>query len=169
MKHKVLWIEDGAHGDLPDLIAPVNVEGSYDLTIAFNATQAIEFILENEYAAVIVDIRLPPGDDQRWIDIYNSPDTNKNAERLGLLILRSLLRPDLSEVKISKQEWFTENVIGVLTVENQDEVQGDLDELQIKVYCQKNKRPSPDTLLRLIRTVMENAAVVKASVAKDSA
>ena len=157
MKQKVLWVEDGAHGDLPDLIAPVNVEGSYALTIAFNATEAISNLVANKYSAVIVDIRLPPGDDQRWIDIYNSPDTNKNAERLGLLILRSLLQPEKSEVKIPRVPWISADVIGVLTVENQDEVQGDLDELKIKVYRQKNKKPSPNTLLKLIREVMENA------------
>lgn len=159
MKHKVLWIEDGAHGDLPDLIAPVNVEGFYDLTIAFNATQAIEQLLAQQYGAVIVDIRLPPGDDQRWIDVYNAPETNPNAERLGLLIMRSLLKPQESEVKLeSVPNWIRAELIGVLTVENQDEVQKDLDDLGITVYRQKNKKPSPNTLLDLIRTVMETAA-----------
>lgn len=162
MKHKVLWIEDGALGDLPDLAGVVNVEGSYDLFIALNATEGVEYIVQHghEFAAVIVDIRLPPGEDPRWWRIYNRPDRNKNAARLGLLVLRSLLMPAQSEVKLGGKipEWVKADRFGVLTVENQREVQKDLDELGIQIYRQKTKRPSSHTLLELIREVIGRRA-----------
>jgi hypothetical protein len=159
MKHKVLWIEDGALGDLPDLAGVVVVEGSYELIIALDATEGIECIMQNEFEAVIVDIRLPPGDDLQWRQIYNHPNKNKNASRLGLLVLRSLLKPEKSEVKIKDiPKWVNADRFGVLTVESQREVQKDLDELDIKIYRQKTRKPSTHTLLDLIREVMQHAA-----------
>jgi CheY-like chemotaxis protein len=156
MTHKVLWIEDGAYGDLPDLIGPVVVEGSYDLDIALDATEGVRKILRTEYDCVIVDIRLPPGEDRRWIDIYNHPRKNKDAARLGLLVLRSLLKPEKSGLKLEGiKEWVVASRFGVLTVENQGEVENDLKELDIgiNVYRQKNRRPSVNTLLELIEAV----------------
>jgi len=161
MKHRVLWIEDGAYGDLPDLIGPVVVDGGYDLDIALDATQGVEKILGNEYDCVIVDIRLPPGTDRKWIDIHNHPDRNKDAERLGLLVLRSLLTPEKSEVHVPNiPSWVKEDKakrLGVLTVENQNEVESDLAELEIEAYRQKNRRPSVNTLLELIQEVMKQS------------
>ena len=160
MIYKVLWIEDGAYGDLPDLIGPVVVDGGYDLDIALNATEGVEKILSDEYDCVIVDIRLQPGEDRRWIDIYNHPEKNKDAARLGLLVLRSLLKPEKSDVKldgIEEKKWVVPARFGVLTVENQGEVENDLSELNIgkKAYRQKNKGPSVNLLLELIEDVMK--------------
>lgn len=163
MKPKVLWIEDGALGDLPDLAGVVVVEGSYDLVIALDATEGIEWIMQHEFKAVIVDIRLPPGEDIRWRNIYNRPDKNKNAARLGLLVLRGLLKPNQSEVKIQNLPgWVRPEIFGILTVENQREVQKDLDELGIKIYRQKTRKPSTHTLLDLIREVIEYAGAARA-------
>lgn len=158
MTHKVLWIEDGAYEDLPDLIGPVVVDGGYDLDIALDATDGIKKILRTEYDCVIVDIRLPPGEDRRWIDIYNHPNRNKDAARLGLLVLRSLLKPEKSRVKLDGiKEWVKAARFGVLTVENKGEVEHDLNELGIgiKVYRQKNRSPSVNTLLELIKEVIK--------------
>jgi hypothetical protein len=160
MTHRVLWIEDGAYGDLPDLIGPVIVEGSYDLDIALDATEGVRKILSTEYDCVIVDIRLPPGEDNCWIEIYNHPGKNKDAARLGLVVLRSLLKPEKGGVKLNGiKEWVVASRFGVLTVENQGEVENDLRELGIgiKVYRQKNRRPSVNTLLELIEEVMKQA------------
>jgi CheY-like chemotaxis protein len=155
MKHKVLWIDDGALGDLPDLIGPVHVDGGYDLEIAVDATEGIEKVSREQFDCIIVDIRLPPGDDERWIKIYNHPEKNKDAARLGLLVLRSLLDPPRSEIKVKGISWHIRpEIFGVLTVENQSEVEKDLNELKIAVYHQKNRKPSVTTLLDLIRKVM---------------
>lgn len=160
MKTKVLWIEDGALGDLDELLGPVNIEGDYDLQIAEDATQAIGDIMREEYKAVIVDIRLQPGDDPQWVKIYNSIETNPNAARLGLLILRSLLpsktgRP--SEVKLrAVPDWVRPEVFGVLTIENVRDLREDLDDLRIDegMYRQKSINPSDTILLELIKKVM---------------
>ena len=161
MKHRVLWIEDGAYGDLPEVIGPVVVDGGYDLDIALDATDGVERILANEYDCVIVDIRLPPGMDKKWINIHNNPKKYKDAERLGLLVLRSLLIPEKSVVRLSNiPAWVQKHKakrFGVLTVENQNEVESDLGELEITVYRQKNRSPSVNTLLELIREVMKQS------------
>lgn len=162
-KYKVLWIEDGALGDFADLVGPVNVDGSYDLSIALNATQGIEFIMQSEFDAVIVDIRLPPGDDKQWQKIYYSPETNKDAARLGLLVLRSLLPSKTgkkSEVKIkSIPKWIRAVRFGVLTVENKGEVMKDLEDLDIniKAYRQKNINPSDTVLIELIEDIIRQS------------
>lgn len=161
MKRRVLWIEDGAYGDLPEVIGPVVVDGGYDLDIALDATEGVEQILANEYDCVIVDIRLPPGTDKKWIDIYNHPDKYKDAERLGLLVLRSLLTPEKSVVPVANIPAWVHNEkakrFGVLTVENQNEVETDLEELNVSVYRQKNRRPSVNTLLELVQEVMKQS------------
>lgn len=158
MKQKVLWLEDGALSDLPEIVGPVIIDGRYDLVIAFDATEGVEHIMEAEFAAVIVDIRILPGGDRRWIDLHNAADKNKNAARLGLLVLRSLLRPEMSEVKLGRiPRWVRPAVFGVFTVENQNEVRKDLDELGITIYRQKTRRPSGMTLLELIEDIVEQA------------
>jgi hypothetical protein len=161
MKRRVLWIEDGAYGDLPDVIGPVVVDGGFDLDIALDATGGVEKILANEYQCVIVDIRLPPGSDTKWIEIYNHPNKYKDAERLGLLVLRSVLTPEQSVVRVANiPAWVHKNKskrFGVLTVENQNEVESDLDELKIKVYRQKSRRPSVNTLLELVEEVLRQS------------
>jgi hypothetical protein len=156
MKHKVLWIEDGALTELPDLIGPVFVDGKYDLTIASTATEGIENIMQTEFSAVIIDIRLPPGSDKRWINVYSGISSNKAAARLGLLVLRSLLRPEKSEVKLNIPSWIRPEVFGVFTVENRSEISEDLDELKIRVFRQKNIKPSVTTLLELIKEVINH-------------
>lgn len=162
-KRKVLWIEDGALGDFDELLGPVNIDGSYDLSIALDASQGIEFIMQTEFDAVIVDIRLPPGDDKQWQRIYYSPETNKDAARLGLLVLRSLLPSKtgkINEVKFkSIPDWIRAEKFGVLTVENQGEVMKDLQDLSIsmRAYRQKNINPSDTVLLELIEIVLNQS------------
>lgn len=161
MKRRVLWIEDGAYGDLPEVIGPVVVDGGYNLDIALDATSGVEQILGNEYDCVIVDIRLPPGTDKKWIEIHNHPNKYKDAERLGLIVLRSLLIPDKSVVRVSNIPGWVQKYkakrFGVLTVENQNEVESDLAELEIQVYRQKNRKPSVYTLFELVQEVMKQS------------
>lgn len=160
MKRNVLWIEDGAHGEMSELAGPFNTRVNYHLVIAVDASEGISYIMQAEFDAVIVDIRLPPGDDEAWIDIHNSFGENQNASRLGLLVLRSLLKPRESEVKHKHvPPWVRAELFGVLTVENQSEVEGDLRRLgiDIEVFRQKTRRSSENMLLELTERVLARA------------
>lgn len=154
MRRKVLWIDDGALGELSELLGPIVVDGSYDLAIATNASDGIARIMQTEFAAVIVDIRLPPGNDKNWTSVYYDTGENKSAGRLGLLILRSLLKPENSKIKLNIPSWVRPDVFGVFTVENRREVETELDELSVKVFRQKNINPSNTTLLDLVKEVI---------------
>jgi DNA-binding NtrC family response regulator len=74
-KIKVLWVEDSARLDLPHLAAPIYMDGNYDLVVAETVSDGIAHIQNENFDAIIVDIRIPPGDDPRWIKQYHkSPE-----------------------------------------------------------------------------------------------
>lgn len=65
-RHKVLWIEDSALGDLAYLTAPLYMDGGYELVVAETVSEALSFLELGEFDAVIVDIRLFPGHRSEW-------------------------------------------------------------------------------------------------------
>ena len=155
MKHNVLCIEDDAY-QLVELIGPVVLDGAYDLVIALDASDAAKHIMETEFAAIITGIRLPPGGDKRWIDIYNSTG-NESVSRLGILLLRSLLKPKESVVKLDVPAWIKPEVFGVFTVHDRSEIAAELDDLGIKVFRQKTRQARTTTLLELFQEVFAQA------------
>jgi hypothetical protein len=157
MKNKVLWIEDAAYSDLGELIGPVVLNGAYDLVIALDASEGAKRIMETQFAAIVVGIRLPPGDDKRWVDVYNSTDNVKDTRLLGLLLLRSLLKPEGSVVKLDFPAWVKPEVFGVFTVHDSSEIAAELDDLGIKAFRQKTRKPRNTSLLELIREVIAQA------------
>lgn len=66
MRFKILWIEDNAEADLFHLLAPVNVDGRFDVDIAVNATEGYTYLSRLVYDVIIVDTRIPPGDEPYW-------------------------------------------------------------------------------------------------------
>ncbi len=160
-KRKVLWIEDGARRDLPHLTAPVYMEGGYDLVVAEDASAGVRLLEQEEYDAIIVDIRLPPGDDPGWIRLYKRAGSDKVAARLGLQLLYAMLGSPRAEFHWEdRPAWITPDRIGVLTVEGQGELTSDLVELRIEAFrFQQKDAGAPDTvLLDLIRRVLGQAA-----------
>jgi hypothetical protein len=155
---KVLWIEDAASMDLADLSGPVIMCGKYDLDTALDATEAGEKIARSEYDAVVVDIRIPPGWDQAWVDYYAGRHSNKTAARLGLQLLHSLLAPERAQVRIERNRipsWVTPTKIGILSVETRKELEDDLRVLGVRV--QREKRP--DRLTDLLEVIEEIIAL----------
>jgi hypothetical protein len=163
MKYRVLWIEDSAEVDVKDLVAPVYLSGKYNLIVALDASEAINQILKSEFAAIVVDIRIPPGKTKEWAELYTKLGANKAKARLGLRILKSLLQPDdmqQEEAQIKKKapSWITPKVFGILTVESKEALKSyfDFEKAGISVYRQKSASMSITTLLDVFDEIITN-------------
>jgi hypothetical protein len=147
MKSRVLWVEDDARFGLAQLAGPVYVNGGYNLVVAGDVSTAVARIVEERFDAVIVDIRLPPGEDQAWHKLYGNARHDKVYARLGLHLLHSLLgQPDAKVPLQICPDWLTPRSLGVFTVESHQEIEEDLKQLGIHVYQQK-RADLPDTIL----------------------
>lgn len=160
-KQTILWIEDGARFDLPYLAAPVYMDGGYDLFVAETIADGLAHLQRHEFDVIIMDIRVPPGTDQRWNTLYKEAGRNKVMARLGLKLLYSLLDHSEAEIKLpARPDWLEARKIGVLTVESFAELEPHLGKLGIKVYQQKHANIADMVLLDLIKQVLKNCAQV---------
>ena len=155
-RYRILWVEDGARFDLPHLAAPVFMEGNYDLCIVENVSDCITYLQNHVFDAIIMDIRIPPGDDHHWITLYKKAGTDKVAARLGLKLLYCLLGLPEAEVKLdNRPSWINADKIGVFTVESKTELDEHLRKLGITVYQQKKADVAESVLLDLIKNVLK--------------
>jgi hypothetical protein len=154
MRKKVLWIEDGAFGEVSILAAPVHLSGEYQLEYAFSATEAMQQLRRQEFDAVIVDIRIPPGDDAMWQKAYRTAGANNRAARLGLQLLETVLGGAAA---------FTENLpaatrdrhrYGVLSVESWKSLEQELNRLGVTRHRDKGSGDDPRVLLDLIDDIV---------------
>lgn len=144
---RALWIEDGARSELSHLSGPVLYDGRIELVLAEDLTTAVEYILEEEFDAVIVDVRLPPGDDPYWKDLHRKAGRDKVHAELGLQLLRWLLGPGSPDGLPSPPPWMSAKWVAVFSVDCRTEITSLLDELGIDVVQQK-RADLPDTILR---------------------
>jgi hypothetical protein len=158
-KYRVLWVEDGARYDLAHLAAPVYMDGKYDLVIAEDASAGMAVVLMDRFDVIIVDIRIPPGDEPNWIKLYQGNGTEKIAARLGLSLLYTFLgHPDAKiDLGSRRPAWITPARVGVLTVESQLELHDDLTKLGITIHGHKRAETSDEILLELIQRVLDQA------------
>lgn len=158
MKYKVLWIEDGAFVEVASFAGPVLIAMKYDLHVAIDVSDAIKQIKSTEFDVVIVDIRLPPGNDTEWENLYSKSAYNKIGARLGIQLLLSLLKPGKAAVKLNEiPAWISPDKFGIFTVESEVELETELKELNIKCFQQKKTRLPKTTLLDLIERVIDNS------------
>lgn len=161
-KKRILWVEDSARFELASVLGPVFASHKYDLTLADNVTEAAEYLQHCEFDAVLVDIRLPPGTDAYWRDIYQNAGSDRTNAKLGLALLDWLLRKREIKKHIHNKGWLSRRKrasapqqppwhispdhVGVFSVESPGEIGKDLQELGVDV--QHEKRPGlPDTVL----------------------
>ncbi|RPH94668.1 hypothetical protein EHM69_06725 [candidate division KSB1 bacterium] len=153
MKPKILWIEDEATGDMSSFAGPVYASMKYEFVIAGNASEGIRRIIEAEsspFLAVIVDIRLQPGDTEEWIDYFGQRGKDPKAARLGRELLYWLFKHEQANVKLmdKRPQWIVnqQHRFGILSVETKEELKKDLDELGITEHVTK-KEDTPHTVL----------------------
>lgn len=154
MLSKVLWIEDSARLELANLTGPIYFGGTCDLTLAEDVTTASRLLLAKRYDAVVVDVRLPPGHDERWRSQYQMAGASKITAQLGLKLLAWLLRSDKSIFEVEPPDWISPQYIAVFTVETRHEIHETLDELGISLFQEKTANLSDDALDQLIRAVL---------------
>ncbi|MCK4765380.1 MAG: hypothetical protein KAW12_24475 [Candidatus Aminicenantes bacterium] len=155
MKYKVLWIEDGAFVEVSNFAGPVLISKKYDLQVALNASDAVKKIKTTEFDAVVVDIRIPPGDDPEWETLYIKSRHSKIEARLGIEILFGLLSPKDSAIKIADiPHWVSPKKFGIFTVESEDGLKKELNELGGILFKQKKTNMSNSALLDLIEEII---------------
>lgn len=163
MKTKFLWIEDNARTDLKHLLAPVYMSGIYDPVIAPTVAEGVYQLEHTQFAAVIVDIRLLPGNNNDWEALYSQLGRERGTARLGLCLLYSLFDPRNDDVRLGEirekikkgASWIKPERFGVLTVED---LHGDLSEalesFGIIAYAQKTTRTPNTTLLKMVDEII---------------
>lgn len=158
MLKKVLWIEDGAESELYNMLSPIFISGEYDLVVAKDATEAEERLRRDDFAAVIVDIRLPPGRDQKWIDVYKGYRQSQDAARLGLHLLRALFAPGehAGGVAVQLPNQLSPAKFAVFSVEM--EIESEVRALGVSEYVQKCANTRRTDVLDLIRRLTTEIA-----------
>jgi len=154
MRKVVLWIEDGAFNELTMLATPVYLSGEYELAFAFSATEALQQLERREFDAVVVDIRIPPGDDSRWVNAHYEAGSQNSASRLGLRLLEVVLGGDSEWTRHLQPGARDRTRYGVLSVESGRELQADLERLGITCYRDKGNGRGPDALLHAIESIL---------------
>jgi len=152
MKPRVLWIEDSARFELSNLTGPVYFSGEFDFQQVENITTAISFIKAKIYDVLIVDVRLPPGTNPYWLDLYHRTGEGEGGEKLGLSFLYWLLSRN-GNYPEPPPEWAKPNLVGVFTVESYQEIKEKLIDLNIDVFKQKTAGLPDTTLVDLIREI----------------
>lgn len=149
-KPRVLWIEDSARFELRNLVGPLFFSGKFDFNLAEDVTTAMHFLQAKPYDALIVDVRLPPGIDNTWRNLYQQTGFDKVHAQLGLKLLRWLIARDASIYPEPPPDWITPHKIAVFTVESKQEIQQHLDDLGIRIFKQKSAGLADTVLLDLI-------------------
>lgn len=154
-KRKVLWIEDGARTDFQNMLGPVYVGGEYELVVALDATSGIAHLRKKEFDVVIVDLRIPPGENPKWRELYHKGHNDNANARLGMDILFGLLAPAEARIKLDYvARWVTPIRFAVFTVESLTQVKTELDQLGIQTRHQKTTEMTNRKLLEIIEEVI---------------
>ncbi len=110
---EILWVEDETDTRLVERKTRIEGSGKYDLDIARNATEGEKFAKSKMYDLIIIDIRIPPGEGEKW-KLYHFDLKNKDLkDRLGILLIKFLLLE-----KVIKNDR-----IGVFTIERWSEIE----------------------------------------------
>jgi hypothetical protein len=154
MKPKVLWVEDGARYELASLCGPVFYKGTCDLTLAEDVSTAVDHLTAEQWDAVIVDVRLPPGVNESWRRLYRRAGADKVHAQLGLKLIEWLVRGEAAIHPEPPPAWVRPDRIAVFTVESWREVGDHLKPLGVDTFQQKLAN-LPDTVLEeLIATLL---------------
>jgi len=149
---QVLWIEDDAVGaSLQHFASAIIRHIECNLDVSLNATDGWHKLMSNTYDVVIVDIRLMPGSEKYWKEIFQRTSTKQNA-KLGLEILRRLFGNNGQD---DVPTWINLNKFAVFTVEAELEIGNSLNQLNITHYLHKSTSVSPIELVNLIAQIAD--------------
>lgn len=161
-KTRILWIEDGARIEVPQLEVPLYMKREYYLVITDNLTDAERKISEQSFEVVIFDLRLPPGTNERFRELSKTLTKEKRAQRLGLYLLLSYFGSShyAGGLKVSKPDWLTMDRVAILSVDpySDPDVREGLRSINFPEnrYKQKTVGMKRTSLLELARQVVEH-------------
>lgn len=115
MLPRILWIEEETLGTLSPRRSHLETSLQYDLCIVDNAREAEEFILSREFDALILDLRIYSGYDDKWVE------RKEKDERVGLWIIGIIAE--------KRPEWRSR--LGVYTNETYENIQTEFVKYQI--------------------------------------
>ncbi|MFN0035014.1 MAG: hypothetical protein ACKVUS_08110 [Saprospiraceae bacterium] len=82
---KLLWIDDNLDHDLAEFRIALRMHGGISPDFARNASEAYARLLKKTYDVVIFDLRLPPGPDDMWDDLYKAGE-----QKFGFVLLEKI-------------------------------------------------------------------------------
>jgi len=150
---KILWIEDDALNELGELATAVYFELEYELDFALSATEGVRQLHKQTYDAVVVDVRLPPGDDPKWHSLHYEFGADDKTARLGLTLLRNVLGRDKGWTAKLPREARDPKLYGVLSIDPWDDIRGDLESVGVSIY--RNKKEGTRVLLAIIEDILQ--------------
>jgi len=151
----VLWVEDSARFELAHFMGPIYASRKYDITLAEDATTAARYLQTLQFDVIILDIRLPPGNDQYWGKVYERAGSDKAIAQLGLALLNWLFAPDPSDKKKpAPPKPIKPAQIGVFSVEGATEIGQNFAQLGIVNFLQKRPGLQDTILLEFIETIL---------------
>jgi len=160
MKTKVLWVEDSARLELRNLTGPIYISGDYDMNLAEDATTAVRYLQTKEYDAVILDMRIPPGIDDFWVNVYRERGEDKADAKLGLELANWLFN-GTSEFSVPRPQWIQPYHVGVFTVENDPSLHSRLELLKISVFEHKVAGLSDMILIEIVNRIKAQRPDIK--------
>ena len=138
------------------MATPVLLDGRFDLNVATTASDGMDKLRkQGPFDAVIVDVRLPAGDDPDWKE-FAQKNGGHGDPCLGLEILRQTLWRDPDHKKfVLMPLWARPNQFGVLTVENYwGQTRKCLEQCGVKLYKPKTADQGERILLDIIEDVL---------------
>lgn len=154
MKKRILWIEDAGNADLGELSGYMTSLGEYDLTTTIDVTDGIRCLMAKTYDAIVVDIRMLPGELEEWQMLYYELGGVPSEAKLGKHLLYSLCEHPKARIQLGerKPKWLLTKMIGVYTIESN--LQSEMEELEISTYVVKTPAGTEDVTM-LVRVVEE--------------
>ncbi len=153
-KPRVLWVEDSARFELASFMGPIYASRKYELTLAEDATSAVRYLQTIKFDAIIMDIRLPPGKDHYWRELYGRAGSDKMTAQLGLEVLFWLLNPNHPRNGLLPPAPVKPVQVGVFSVEGEIEIGQQLVTLGITVFVEKRPGLRDTILLEMIDNLL---------------
>ncbi len=157
MKKRVLWIDDTEDSMMDPLATTVIINRNYELTISPDASDAQRLLCSEEYDAIIVDLRIPPGDDKEWISLFLKFRRGKLAGELGLELISSFVNPEKSLIKQKViPAWISPHKFGIFTVISKSDIENEVNRLGVRVYFQKTAHCPRDLIIKITEAISDN-------------
>ncbi len=160
--YQILWIEDEADTSLLEFRTKLEMNFDYNLEVVRTASDAILQLKENVFHAIVIDVRIPPGEEESWSKLYIDGKNGLQFEQLGIHLIHEILKHD----SIVHKDNQNAKKIGIFSIEQINDIQEISIEKKIwesvkKVkYLYKKEAEQPEDFEDFIKTLIENSKSV---------